>query len=545
MIDIILSNLRTKLLVLFGTAILLILASVWYGLSSMSNVINQYAHTVEHNVQHATDIAAINVDFKIQVQEWKNTLIRGKDSKQREKYWGRFNDRAGKIQAAYKSVLSQLKPNHPAYKDLQGFATSYPPMIKAYRSGYEEFVDTGFDISVGDKAVSGIDREPSQKLTDAVEKVNKNVIEVEKSIADDASSTSTIITIQLLVAVLLGFFGFYWFISNKILKPLNEVTEVSRLIAEGDFTSEINVHSQDQIGQLASNFNLIQNDLSKMIGEIVSELGNLQDLTKRLFDSFENVKQSVENQVVTTSSVTENMNDMANIGESIGVSVSSANELISNSSEQTNKGLKMFEGNVQTSQSMLDAATSASEIIVNLKQDSDDIGSVVNVINGIAEQTNLLALNAAIEAARAGETGRGFAVVADEVRSLATKTQESIEQISRNIDKLQSAADSAVSAITEGKDKAATSVEQIKQSQQFMQEFAGVFSDISNINLQVDEAVSNQNTQSSMVHEGLSKISSLGHASQEDAKIMGEASSVLVSVLDNINQSTQRFKLKR
>lgn len=245
-----------------------------------------------------------------------------------------------------------------------------------------------------------------------------------------------------------------------------------------------------------------------------------------------------------TNQVTTSMNEMASIGESITQSVGQANEFVNSSTEQTSRGLGMFEDNVKTSQSMLEATNNASDIIIQLKKDTDEIGSVVSVNNGIAEQTNLLALNAAIEAARASESGRGFAVVADEVRSLANKTQESTEQISQNINQLQTAADSAVSAMTQGKDKAEAGLEQIQLSQTFMQELVDVFSEIAKLNKEVDGAVSSQHTQSQIVHSGLNEIAELGEKSQQEAKTMEQASNEVANVLEGIQQSTQGFKLK-
>ncbi len=544
MFDIVRGNLRTKLLLLLVSTLAVIFLAVWIGLSSMSGVISEYSSAVNTTVRYSNEVSAINVRFKTQVQEWKNTLITGRDPEQREKYWGRFNENAQKIQAAYKKLLNEMDSGDAGYNNLAKFANSYPPMIAAYKNGYQEFVAANYDISVGDKAVSGIDREPSNNLSDAVEDMISGINKTSEEIEANADSAWTITISVLVVSLIAGCSIFVWFIDVKILRPLDEVTEVSRLIASGDFTSHIAIEKQDQIGQLANNFSLIQNDLSKMLAAIVKDLGELRSLTGQLFDAFSNVKTSLDNQFVETNRVTDSMTEMASIGERIGQSVGQANEFVRNSTEQTADGLKMFEGNVDTSQSMLDATNDASEIIVNLKKDTDDIGSVVSVINGIAEQTNLLALNAAIEAARAGESGRGFAVVADEVRSLANKTQESTEQISRNINKLQQAADSAVSAMTEGKDKAVASVEQIQQSQQFMKELAEVFGKIANLNQQVDEAVSNQQHQSNVVHQGLTQISNLGETSQREAKTMEAASQVLAKVLDHIHEATQGFKLK-
>lgn len=545
MVDFVRSNIRTKLLLLLIATLAVIIVAVWIGLNSMSGVISEYSSAVNTTVKHSNEVAAINVRFKTQVQEWKNTLIRGSNPEQREKYWGRFNENAEKIKASYETLLKEMESDQPGYANLSKFARSYPPMIEAYKSGYQQFVNANYDIAIGDKAVSGIDREPSKNLSDAAADMIAGISETSQEIESHAATAWTLTLTVLAIALVAGCAIFIWFIDIKILRPLDEVTEVSRMIAGGDFTSRIAVNKQDQIGQLADNFALIQNDLSKMLSAIVKDLSELRILTQQLFDAFSNVKSGLDNQFAETNKVTDSMTEMAKIGDSIGESVGQANEFVRASNEQTARGLDMFEGNVKTSQRMLDATNDASDIIVKLKKDTDDIGSVVSVINGIAEQTNLLALNAAIEAARAGESGRGFAVVADEVRSLANKTQESTEQISQNINKLQQAADSAVDAMTEGKDKAVASVEQIKQSQQFMQELSEVFGKIASLNQQVDAAVSNQQDQSRAVHQGLTQISSLGDKSQQEAQTMEEASQVLANVLDHIQGAIQGFKLKK
>lgn len=545
MFDIVRSNLRTKLLLLLIATLSVVFIAVWVGLSAMSGVIEEYSYAVNNNVRHSSEVSELNVRFKTQVQEWKNTLIRGNDPAQQEKYWSRFNENAELIQADYKKILGELQKSDTGFKNLTEFADSYPDMISAYRRGYQQFVESGYDISVGDQAVSGIDRGPSKSLSTAVKVMINDIKETSDLIESHSNSAWTYTLIVLGIALVAGCGIFVWFIDMKILRPLDAVTEVSRLIAAGDFTSKIHVRNLDQIGQLADNFELIQNDLSKMLAAILKDLSELRGLTRELFDAFGNVKSGLESQFSETNKVTQSMTEMAKIGDSIGESVGQANEFVRSSTEQTSRGLEMFASNVNLSQSMLDATNDASEIIVKLKKDTDDIGSVVSVINGIAEQTNLLALNAAIEAARAGESGRGFAVVADEVRSLANKTQESTEQISRNISKLQHAADSAVSAMTQGKDKAVVSVEQIKQSQQFMQELAEVFGEIAKLNEDVNQAVSSQQQQSNVVHSGLNQISRLGDKSQDEAKTMEEASIVLAKVLDHIHDATQGFKLKK
>jgi methyl-accepting chemotaxis protein len=272
MISIIRRNLRAKLLLILFATLSVILLAVWIGLSSMSAVIEEYATAVSKNVAYSTKVSALNVSFKTQVQEWKNTLIRGKDTEQREKYWGRFNGSADTIPATYTELLREMDKSHPAYKELSDFSSSYPPMIEAYRQGYQAFMNSGFDHSLGDRSVKGIDREPSKSLSSAVVAVTNDIAKMEKLIDGHASTAITMTIALLLVATILGCGLFIWFIDVKILKPLNTVTKASRTIAEGDFTQQIDVANQDQIGQLADNFRLIQQDLSKMLLSIVGDV---------------------------------------------------------------------------------------------------------------------------------------------------------------------------------------------------------------------------------------------------------------------------------
>jgi methyl-accepting chemotaxis protein len=231
-------------------------------------------------------------------------------------------------------------------------------------------------------------------------------------------------------------------------------------------------------------------------------------------------------------------------GDSIEHSIDRSSEFVASSSKMANEGQQRFRQNVTTSNNMLSATDNAANIVATLKQDTDSIGSVVSVINGIAEQTNLLALNAAIEAARAGESGRGFAVVADEVRSLANKTQESTKQISDSITKLQGAADKAVEAMAMGTEQANISVQQATESQSFVDELNKAFSQLHTLNRQVQDAVKSQQQQSVEVNEGIQQIAKSSDHTQQEAKVMEEASKVLQQIFSNLEQATKRFKLK-
>lgn len=543
MFDFIRLNIRNKLLVLLVSTLLAILLVVIIGLTAMSRVMTDYASTVNNDVSLLTQFSNLNVTFKVQVQEWKNTLIRGADQQQRDKYWNRFLNNAQLIQQSSAALLDQLPEGHPSQPYLQQFAKGYPAMLAAYKKGYQTYVNSGFDISSADKSVKGIDRQPTNNLTHSVEAMNASIQGMEQQSNDDANGALITALVAILSVFVIGIVVISWFINSRILTPLNQVTLLSQRIAKGDFTGRIVSTTKDQIGQLTDNILRTQYDLSALLIGILDDLAKLGHTIDSLLSTFSQVKSGLHGQLSQTDQLQNTIRTMLDSGKHIEQSIAGATEYVAKSSSMADDGKQRFEQNVSTSNNMLSATNNASAIIATLKQDTDNIGNIINVINGIAEQTNLLALNAAIEAARAGESGRGFAVVADEVRSLANKTQESTKQISDSITKLQNAADNAVEAMNAGKRQAEQSVEQALESQAFVDELHCAFAEITELNEQVRQSVAQQKVQSNQVDSGISRIALLSEHTQGEAQTMEDASKVLTQIFKNIEAATQRFKL--
>jgi len=452
-LDFLRNSIRNKLLFITGIGIALILSASLWGLYRAWENEQAFLHTIDVHVSNETKAQQMATDFKIQVQEWKNVLLRGHNTEKREKYWGKFSQRHKMIQEEGKALLSTLDDASIKEK-LTALLQTHQSLYALYSKGRDVFIENNFDHKAGDKAVSGIDREPTKQLRSlsaALEKVTESQIENSKM---DSINTLQITLVTIAIAIILSIAAFLVMVKKTILIPAHQLVDDLAAMADGDFSHEVTVFSGDEIGQIAKSAAKLREDIGNIINQINQAVFKLSTSAEEMAHITEQSNQSMVQQRQETDQVATAMNQMTATVHEVAQNAQLAAESANQASNEVSTGQGVVNESVSAISKLVQQVEKAADVIHALENDSVEIGSVLDVIRGIAEQTNLLALNAAIEAARAGEQGRGFAVVADEVRTLASRTQQSTEEIQGMIEKLQTGAQQAVDAMNQSRSQA-------------------------------------------------------------------------------------------
>ena len=244
-----------------------------------------------------------------------------------------------------------------------------------------------------------------------------------------------------------------------------------------------------------------------------------------------------------TDSVAAAMNEMTVTVQEVATNISSTVQAAQEANAQTSEGSKLVNDAKKAIQQLAIRIESASEIIAKVEQDSKEISTVMEVIRSIADQTNLLALNAAIEAARAGEQGRGFAVVADEVRALASRTQDSTEDINQVIDKLQLGSREAVDVMNKSHEEAQVAVAQASKAGESLSAISSSVERINGMSIQIGSAAEQQIITSEEINHNIIKISQVAQETSSGARKTALASEELAQLASDLQAVSTRFKV--
>ncbi len=374
--------------------------------------------------------------------------------------------------------------------------------------------------------------------------IEAQVAEVEKAIDDRISTVvSSIVVIALILLVLLGIAGLA--LSNSILRPLQQIKDNLDDIAagDGDLTHRLPVNSHDELGELAGSFNRFVEKIHGLVRQIVEMTSQLTSLVGEVSAQAQRSEQAMERQRHETDQVATAINEMSAAANEVARSAQNAAEAARQTDQEGQAAKKVVDGSIQRIHALVDDIRKSGVSLDSLQQDVQSIVSVLGVIRSIAEQTNLLALNAAIEAARAGEAGRGFAVVADEVRALASRTQQSTQEIQGMIDRLQQGTQEAVTAMRRSSEAGDTTSEQANQAGSSLDAIAQLIGTINAMNAQIASAAEEQTAVAEEINRSVHQIAVAVDSVADETQQGAQTARSLAGLGERLGALVKQFRI--
>ncbi len=348
----------------------------------------------------------------------------------------------------------------------------------------------------------------------------------------------SLIAIFTLLAIYL-FSGFFQSFRTAIVK----LQEMAKALASGHLAARVHLESKDELGNLADSFNSMANQFSEVIRQLEASIEILASSTEELSMTSQETSRGVQHQQEQIEQVATAMTEMSATVHEVARHASETATATQSAHNTVTKGLQLSGNTKQVIHVLSDEIDSAMSVVQELAEDSDKIGDILGVIQSIAEQTNLLALNAAIEAARAGENGRGFAVVADEVRTLASRTQESTEEIHKMIERLQTGTSKAVNVMIEGKKQSESTVTETDKGNEQLQEIATSIVSIEDMATHIASASEEQAAVSEEISRNINNISGVTEQSAQSSLQISQNSDELAKLASDIQGLVSRFKV--
>nr|WP_194732724.1 methyl-accepting chemotaxis protein [Pseudomonas typographi] len=321
-------------------------------------------------------------------------------------------------------------------------------------------------------------------------------------------------------------------VANRVVRPLRLLKANLDDIAagEGDLTHRLHIGSRDELGELAGSFNRFIDKIHTMVRQIAHVTQTLGGLLAEAAHQTQRAEQAMQRQREETDQVATAINEMSSAAQEVAGSAQQAALAAAQTDEQGQAARAVVKSSIEHMGTLVGDIRDSGSSLDTLQQDVQSIVSVLDVIRGVAEQTNLLALNAAIEAARAGEAGRGFAVVADEVRALASRTQQSTQEIQGMIDRLENGTQASVAAMRRSSHAGEGASQQTQEVGTALQNIAGLVGTINAMNAQIASAAEEQTSVAEEINRSVHKIAtavdSLAGETEQSAATLRQVSAL-------------------
>ncbi|KPH61793.1 chemotaxis protein [Pseudoalteromonas porphyrae] len=384
-----------------------------------------------------------------------------------------------------------------------------------------------------------------QSFKSAQQRADDRFFELVQSTKLRSDNALTLMLVVSFVSLLLLLFMAI-LIARGIGSAASDAADNLRLLGEGkgSLSTQLAVRSEDEIGQVAINFNIFIALLKKSVLDVMSVCEPLMENSTRLVQGMEQAEKATAKQTTEAEVVKQSMEEMKQSVGDISQSAANASRAAQTAEKEVEQSRSQIETAVSESKTLSNEINHAATTINKLADDTKNVTQILNVITAIAEQTNLLALNAAIEAARAGEQGRGFAVVADEVRELASRTAKSTNEIRELLNTLTSAANESVSAMTSARDMATNNAIAAESTGISIEKIAEQMLEINGMNSQIAAATEEQTSVAAMVVENVSNMHMSFEDTMQSLAAVRDVAKNLHYLSDNLLDATAKFKVE-
>ncbi|MBI3771381.1 MAG: methyl-accepting chemotaxis protein [Gammaproteobacteria bacterium] len=511
-------GLGTKLLLLFILSSIIVGFSTLYTIMSSSASIEAMYAELRHLDSAQDEIFITQIAFETEVHEWKNVLLRGADDTHLKQRWNIYEAQYAKVVELTNTAIKDI-PSDIVKQKLHGFLAMHESNHQKYQAAIDILQQSSYrNIQSADNSVKGIDRPAMTLLYETSAAVDLAAETRGEEILRQIKIKMNIGMAVEIVTLLLGGAFIYFVINRQLTRPIFNLAGSMKKLQDGDFTVVIDHKANDEAGYIAESARQLAQQLGRLIANVRVAADRLAETAQRVAMVSRMTSEGVKSQRDDTDQVNLSMNEMS---QSMLASVENSGTAVT-TAEDVNRQIgvigKVLDESVAAVKLLANDIKQTATLIEALKDESQNIGQVVEAIRGIADQTNLLALNAAIEAARAGDQGRGFAVVADEVRKLAQTTQAATQDINQRIEKLQASASSAASAMMEGCNRADVSVSQTLEARSALSNITQSATTIREVNKKIAEILKDQQATAKAITNTILNISQVAEQTSYSSK---------------------------
>jgi len=444
--------------------------------------------------------------------------------------------------------VTRLRNNTQVLKD-KVQASSQPSAVKAdlvnllsaYQDDFLNLVNAqrklGYDPTQGMLGEMNTAVDDMQKRTAAI------LADSKKYVAESIASVKQMAYVVLII-IIGGTVFLSTYISRGIINTVTEMRDLMKKVSStNDLTLSAELKGNDELTEMAKVFNEMLATFRHLIVECNQSVETVNVATQSLAENISVANEGVDTQMQQTDLVATAVTEMVATVDEIAKNTEDAANKAQLTTENAERGKDGVSSTIEQISVLSSTLEESEHIVSELAKDSHTIGSVLDVIRGIAEQTNLLALNAAIEAARAGEQGRGFAVVADEVRTLASRTQDSTQEIEGIISSLQTRTKEIVDHMGTCRKQGDDSAEQASSAGKMLEEITSDVSLIMDMNTAIATAIQEQSSVASEVNEHVVMIRDVTEQAADSAKQNEHMSEELSQQAKVLHSEVSRFKV--